>query len=65
MALYSFSVGLEWISTHKNIMPDALSRGDRRRFLEEAANQGFPASSLVRLQMPDRSSIVSKMMSAK
>jgi len=65
MALYSFSVELEWVSTHKNIMPDALSRGDRRRFLEEAANQGFPASSLVRLQMPDRSSIVSKMMSAK
>ena len=65
MALYSFSVELEWIPSHINVMPDALSRGERLRFLKEALNQGFPASSLVRLQMPDRSSIVSRMMSAK
>ena len=65
MALYSFSVELEWIPSHVNVMPDALSREERSRFLKEALNQGFPASSLVRLQMPDRSSIVSRMMSAK
>jgi hypothetical protein len=65
MALYSLSVELEWIPSHINVTPDALSRGEGLRFLKEAPNQGFPASSLVRLQMPDRSSIVSRMMSAK
>jgi hypothetical protein len=64
-ALYSFSVELEWIATDKNIIADALSRGEVRRFLQAAAHEGFPESSLVRLQMPDRSSLVSKMMSAK
>jgi hypothetical protein len=59
MALYSFSVELEWIKSADNVAADALSRGDRRRFL------GSPPSSLVFLQMPSRSALVSKMICAK
>jgi hypothetical protein len=65
MALYSFVAVLEWIPSAKNVGPDALSRGDRRRFLQAASDSGFPPSSLVFLQMPRRTSLVSKMISAK
>ena len=65
MALYSFSVELEWIKSADNIAADALSRGDRLRFLQAASDSGFPPSSLVFLQMPSRSALVSKMISAK
>ena len=64
MALYSFSVELEWIKSADNIAADALSRGDRRRFLQFAADSGF-SSSLVFLQMPRRSLLVSRMILAK
>jgi hypothetical protein len=65
MALYSFSVELEWIKSADNIAADALSRGDRQRFFQSATDSGFPPSSLVFLQMPRRSLLVSKMISAK
>ena len=65
MALYSFAVELEWIKSADNVAADALSRGDRQRFLEAATDSGFPPSSLVFLQMPDRSALVSKMICAK
>ena len=65
MALYSFVAVLEWIKSADNVGPDALSRGDRRRFLQAASDSGFPPSSLVFLQMPRRTSLVSKMISAK
>ena len=65
MALYSFSVELEWIKSKDNPIADALSRGERRKFLASAADCGFAAASLVRLQMPDRTSLVSRMISAK
>ena len=65
MALYSFSVELEWIKSKDNPIADALSRGERRNFLASAADCGFAAASLVRLQMPDRTSLVSRMISAK
>jgi hypothetical protein len=65
MALYSFSVELEWIKSADNPIADALSRGEVRRFLESASDAGFPPSSLVAVRMPDRSSIVSRMMLAK
>ena len=65
MALYSFSIELEWIKSADNVAADALSRGDRRRFLQAASDSGFPPASLVFLQMPSRKSLVSKMISAK
>ena len=65
MALYSFSVELEWIKSADNVAADALSRGDRRRFIQAATDSGYPLSSLVFLQMPQRTSLVSKMISAK
>jgi hypothetical protein len=65
MSLYSFSVELEWIASKDNVAADALSRGDKKRFLEAATDSGFPLSSLVFLQMPSRSALVSKMISAK
>ena len=56
---------LEWIASKDNVAADALSRGDKKRFLEAATDSGFPLSSLVFLQMPSRSALVSKMISAK
>jgi hypothetical protein len=65
IAFYSFSVDLEWIKSADNVAADALSRGDRRRFLQAASDSGFPSASLVFLQMASRKSLVSKMISAK
>ena len=65
MAIYSFAVELEWIKSADNPIADALSRGELLRFLQSAANTGFPAASLVAIWMPGRSRIVSRMISAK
>jgi hypothetical protein len=66
MALYSLSVELEWIKSADNVAAaGALSRGDRRRFIQAATGSGYPLSSLVFLQMPQRTSLVSKIISAK
>lgn len=65
MAIYSFAVELEWIKSADNPIADALSRGEVIRFLRSAADAGFPSASLVAVQMPGRSSIVSRMISAK
>ncbi len=64
-ALYHFDLRLVYIKSADNIAADALSRGDRLRFLQAASDSGFPPSSLVFLQMPSRSALVSKMISAK
>ena len=65
MVHYSFDVQLEWIASKANPIADALSRGERALFLRSALDAGFAPPTLVRVQMPTRSSIVSAMISAK
>ena len=65
MAEYSFAIELEWIKSADNPIADALSRGEWERFVRSAADSGFPAHSLSRLQMPARSCLVSTMISAQ
>jgi hypothetical protein len=61
-AKYCFGILTEWIDTDANIVSDLLSRFRIQQFEKQVRRMGF--SSLVRLQVPDRSSISSQMMSA-
>ena len=59
---FHFRILVEWIDTKANIVSDLLSRFAIAEFLRQAALIGFPAP--VRMQVKDRSSLVSQMMFA-
>ena len=56
---YHFGILVEWIDTDANLISDLLSRFRLAQFRSEVALIGFPAPT--RLQVPDRSSLVSRM----
>jgi hypothetical protein len=60
---FHFRILVEWIDTKANIVSDLLSRFEIAECLRQAALIGFPAPD-VRMQVKDRSSLVSQMMSA-
>ena len=64
-ALHSFAMWIDWIASEKNPIADSISREEWDRFHEVAASNHYPLSSLRRVQVTDRSTIVSLMMSAK
>ena len=64
-ALHSFLMVIDWIASEENPIADAISREEWERFHEVAASNHYPTSSLRRVQVLPRSSIVSLMISAK
>ena len=64
-ALHSFLMVIDWIASEKNPIADAISREEWERFHAVAASNHYPTSSLRRVQVLPRSSIVSLMISAK
>ena len=59
---YHFGILVEWIDTDANLISDLLSRFLLAKFHREIKLIGFPSPT--RLQVPDRSSLVSRMMFA-
>ena len=64
-SLHSFLMVIDWIASEENPIADAISREEWERFYKVAASNHYPRSSLRRVQVHERSSIVSMMISAK
>jgi hypothetical protein len=64
-ALHSFAMWIDWIASENNPISDAISRQEWERFHRVAAANHYPLSSLRRVQVTDRCTIVSLMISAK
>jgi hypothetical protein len=65
MARFSFTIHLDYVQTDLNYLADPLSRLQIERFLREARTHWSATLPLVRLQVPDRYSVSSQLISLK